>query len=163
MRALIVSLLLSMPVNTLVQSCGEPKPIYMQTSTASESSYAIDSTGQLTYWGDGAEFPPDGQYTYVGAGLLHQCAIRTDNTLTCWGDDTWGQVSTNPTGEFGQLSVGYYSNCALTVDGNAVCWGFNASSQASPPTDVLFSSVSVGYTTSCGITLDALNYETLQA
>ena len=30
---------------------------------------------------------PDGQYTAITAGGVHSCALRTDNTITCWGAD----------------------------------------------------------------------------
>lgn len=36
--------------------------------------------------GAGQATPPAGTYTAVAAGSSHSCAIATDGTLTCWGN-----------------------------------------------------------------------------
>ena len=44
-------------------------------------------------------------YKAVDSGLRHACAVRSDNTVTCWGYNEGGQVST-PDGEFLTVSSG---------------------------------------------------------
>ena len=39
---------------------------------------------------------PAGTYTQVAVGGDHACAVRTDGTLACWGDDESGQVMERP-------------------------------------------------------------------
>ena len=35
---------------------------------------------------------PTGTYTVVSVGDEHACALDAAGTLTCWGDDTFGQT-----------------------------------------------------------------------
>jgi Regulator of chromosome condensation (RCC1) repeat len=63
----------------------------------------------------------------VSASANHTCALKTDGTVVCWGDDTYGQT-TVPAGlaSVAQVSSGGYYTCALKTDGTVVCWGNNA-------------------------------------
>ena len=38
---------------------------------------------------------PTGSFESVNAGSSHSCGIKTDGSIVCWGDDTYGQ-STPP-------------------------------------------------------------------
>jgi hypothetical protein len=29
----------------------------------------------------------------ISAGFFHACVVRSDNTVACWGDDTYGRVT----------------------------------------------------------------------
>jgi len=66
------------------------------------------------------------------------CATRTDRTLWCWGDNTFGELGTgNTTSElspvqagtatsWGSVSAGNGANtCATRSDGTLWCWGAN--------------------------------------
>lgn len=45
---------------------------------------------------------PDGRsYRAVAAGLLHTCAIGTDNNVWCWGDNRFGQLGSGTPGGWG--------------------------------------------------------------
>ncbi|AUX43459.1 uncharacterized protein SOCE26_049080 [Sorangium cellulosum] len=56
-------------------------------------------------------------------GDQHGCALRPDGTLTCWGDDTYGQRSA-PEGKYHQLTAGTWFTCALRdSDDSEACWG----------------------------------------
>jgi hypothetical protein len=52
---------------------------------------------------------PGGAFTEVSAGAYHTCAVRTDGTLTCWGDNAAGQASPAG-GTFIQVSAGTLSH-----------------------------------------------------
>ena len=42
--------------------------------------------------------PLEGGWTYVSAGWKHTCALQTDSTLYCWGDNRFGQATIPTTG-----------------------------------------------------------------
>ncbi len=67
---------------------------------------------------------PDAKYTAISSGANHVCAIATDGSIMCWGDDDYGQVSDSPTsGSFTEISSGDNHTCALRDDGAVICWG----------------------------------------
>ncbi|MFZ2188749.1 MAG: ELWxxDGT repeat protein [Candidatus Moraniibacteriota bacterium] len=79
----------------------------------------------------------------VEAGSFHTCAVKTDNTVFCWGSNGTGQLGDNTTtqrnapiqvlgvGGAGNLtsvsrvSAGMAHTCAAKIDGTAYCWGYN--------------------------------------
>jgi hypothetical protein len=46
-------------------------------------------------------------FTQVSAGGYHTCSVRTDSTLACWGDNTYGQATppAAPVGGIAELPV----------------------------------------------------------
>ncbi|HOC92579.1 MAG TPA: hypothetical protein PKH33_09445 [bacterium] len=74
----------------------------------------------------------------ISAGYSHSCAIHTNGTVKCWGDNSYGQLgdgsTTNSlvpvtvTGISNAVSVdvGFYNHtCAVLSDGQVKCWGYN--------------------------------------
>src|SRR6266566_2174709 len=57
-----------------------------------------------------------GTVAQVSAGHSHTCALRTDNTVVCWGSDNFGQA-TPPAGAFTQVSAGGRHTCGVKTDG----------------------------------------------
>ena len=55
---------------------------------------------------------PAATFTQVSAGWSHTCAIRSDGTLACWGDDARGQARPRPGRFHSQVSAGGYHTCA---------------------------------------------------
>ena len=73
----------------------------------------------------------------VAAGLNHSCALLSDGTVKCWGDNSSGELgngsttdSSNPvvaTGVTGALAIstGSLDTCVVLAAGTASCWGDN--------------------------------------
>ena len=57
----------------------------------------------------------------VSAGGQHSCAVRSDDTAVCWGNNGSGRADA-PTGGFKSVSAGGYHSCAVRSDDTAVCW-----------------------------------------
>ena len=80
--------------------------------------------------------------TQVGSGGGHSCALRTDNTVWCWGRNAFGEVGDNTTNQRQmavqvhisantnltnavEIAIGTNHSCARLSDGTARCWGYN--------------------------------------
>ena len=84
----------------------------------------------------------EGAFSQVSAGRYHNCAVKSDRTLVCWGFNSHGQ-STPPEGTFMQVSGGQYHTCGVRTDGTLACWGANSQGQSIPPAGT-FTQVSGG-------------------
>ena len=89
--------------------------------------------------------------TAIAAGGSHSCALLSDGTLRCWGDNTFGQLgnvsvisatSTTPVtvsasgtavGGATAITASGAGACALFSDGTIKCWGANDSGQLGNP------------------------------
>jgi alpha-tubulin suppressor-like RCC1 family protein len=90
--------------------------------------------------------------------MSFSCAIRSDGTLACWGDNTSGQ-GLPPAGVFVDLAVGASMaipskahGCALAADGKVTCCGDNSVGQGTPP-DQTFTQISAGDLHTCGLSV----------
>lgn len=74
----------------------------------------------------------------IEAGTYHACALLADGTVSCWGNNGWGQLGTGVEGPdaslpavvagLGQvksIAAGFAHTCALKTSGNVFCWGLN--------------------------------------
>jgi len=122
---------------------------------------AIAMDGAINCWDSYYDFddveihgaPPDGgTYKALSLGSTHSCAIRTDDTLTCWGDGEHGKLE-SPAGQFKAVSSGQAHSCAIRMDNTLTCWGRNANGQADAPAGE-FVAVSAGNIGSCAIGAD---------
>ncbi|MFN2298455.1 MAG: RCC1 domain-containing protein, partial [Anaerolineales bacterium] len=147
--------------------------------------WGLNSGGQL---GDStcsaqSETPVDvygltGGVTAIAAGDDHACAILSDGSIKCWGQNASGQLGTgdyNPSCEpvdvvglgttAASLSLGSGYSCAVTTGGGAKCWGVNGSGQLGngtydtgpSPTDVVgltsgVSAIDAGEGNTCAVT-----------
>jgi alpha-tubulin suppressor-like RCC1 family protein len=92
--------------------------------------------------GDGFQAGQPLDNVSIGGSQATTCAILTDASIKCWGDNNYGQVgdgsvstsryvATNvsmPSGKQGRsLSHGSQANhlCAIMTDGSLYCWGYN--------------------------------------
>jgi alpha-tubulin suppressor-like RCC1 family protein len=72
-----------------------------------------------------------------GGAQGHMCAILSNDTLQCWGQNFEGQLGDGTTnlrttlvsvpglGGVQSVTVGAYHTCAVPLDGTVRCWGFN--------------------------------------
>lgn len=81
--------------------------------------------------------------TSVALGTKHSCAVHVDGTVSCWGDNTDGQlgifdllvgrsltpVSVSLVSGVSSLALGSRHTCALKTDGSVQCFGSNARAQ----------------------------------
>ncbi|KAK4413331.1 Serine/threonine-protein kinase-like protein CCR4 [Sesamum alatum] len=64
---------------------------------------------------------PRGNFSWVGAGFRHACAVSFGGSLECWGH----MAGEKPQGEFTSLALGENRSCALRPNGTVICWGEN--------------------------------------
>jgi alpha-tubulin suppressor-like RCC1 family protein len=93
-----------------------------------------DNDGQ----GDACDMPPT---IAIAAGGEHSCALLQNHSVSCWGDNSDGQLgdgsyatSSVPTLVSGlsdaiEVTGGHHHTCAVRTTGAVVCWGANASGQ----------------------------------
>jgi cysteine-rich repeat protein len=70
------------------------------------------------------------------SGYYHQCALRDDGSVWCWGKNTYGQVGDGTRDNRAQpvrvsgltdveeISAAYRNTCARRVNGEVWCWGY---------------------------------------
>lgn len=72
----------------------------------------------------------------LAAGTSHVCAIALDDTLQCWGEESWGRLGPSATygepsaiaihalpGTIRSVRLSSAHTCANLVDGRVYCWG----------------------------------------
>lgn len=76
-----------------------------------------------------------------GTGDYHSCAVRTDGTLWCWGENSYGQLGTGDTTDrstptrvgslttWASVETGADHTCAIRTDRTLWCWGYNSFGQ----------------------------------
>jgi len=86
------------------------------------------------------EVATGGQWLSIAANGDHSCAIKNDNSLWCWGDNSAGQVGndsslseiTTPTAigsTWNKISLGTNHSCGIKTGGTLWCWGDNTHSK----------------------------------
>ena len=89
----------------------------------------------------------------VTAGDAHSCGLRTDATITCWGNNYYGQADA-PSGTYSAVTAGKDYSCGLRTDATITCWGDNDFGQADAPSGT-YSAVTARAWHSCGLRTDA--------
>ena len=92
---------------------------------------------------------PSGTFKAVTAGYEHSCGLRSNNTITCWGNNSEGQTVA-PAGTFKAVTAGYEHSCGLRSNNTITCWGSNNHAQADAPSGT-FKAVTAGFIHSCGL------------
>ena len=141
-----------------------------------------NSSADLSCWGKDSDIykPRDNRWNShnveaLSAGGTHLCALQTDASVHCRGNDVHGQTTEIPSAQdegapadfytYSGISAGGRHTCGLRTDGNIRCWGDNLRGQATPPggNDELraseedvgdFAAVSAGDSHTCGLRRD---------
>ncbi|MEA2025845.1 MAG: RCC1 domain-containing protein [Chloroflexota bacterium] len=138
-----------------------PAGTYSKVDLAEEQACALGTDGRVTCFGRFDEarslpgvMPIEGTFRDVAA--IHDdfggCGIRTDGTIACWGDDTWGQASP-PAGMFTAIAAGRMTLCAIRSSGDLQCWGRGLYGAAEPPPG-RYTALAIGGDTGCAISAD---------
>ena len=110
----------------------------------------ISSSLDLSCWGKDSDIykPHDNRWhshnvEALSAGGAHLCALQTDASVYCRGNDVHGQTTEIPSAQdegapadfytYSGISAGGRHTCGLRTDGNIRCWGGNLHGQATPP------------------------------
>ena len=82
--------------------------------------------------------------TVIATGDSHSCALHEDGTISCWGDNRYGQLGNGQSGyvnasslpvqiavitDAAAITTGRAHSCALHQDGAVSCWGSNTRGQ----------------------------------
>jgi alpha-tubulin suppressor-like RCC1 family protein len=126
------------------------------TAAGTTSCWGRNATGQL---GNGAIAPPTATrplgaegagYVAVSAGSTFTCALDGAGAVSCWGDNSRGEVALgdalatrvmpHPTkvrlaAKAVAVTAGQSHACALLADSSMACWGDNAVGQLALPAD----------------------------
>ena len=98
---------------------------------------------------------PEGTFKAVAAGSFHNCAIRTNASLHCWGKSPV-EPQINTDARFVFVDAGLTTTCAITEDGTPHCWDGSADLISYEPgtyhTTDEFESISAGVEHHCGLT-----------
>jgi len=107
-------------------------------STTNKGSAATDLGYGLSLVKDVGTTGSDMLVKEISSGLLHSCAILSDNTVKCWGSNTYGQLGYDNTtqltspiastvnlggGTPKKIFAGAYKSCVIFSDDRVKCWG----------------------------------------
>lgn len=89
-----------------------------------------------------ADVPGMANMVEVGAGGYHNCVLRPNSRVSCWGYNAFGQAGNGTFDDIAPLpetvpnlanvvalANGGGHSCVLRADGGVRCWGYNASGQ----------------------------------
>ncbi len=88
----------------------------------------VDRAGALSCWRSNLSRTPTGEFASVDDNGYTACALRTDQTVVCWGVSSWPRA---PRTAFDRVDVGHHSSplhwgreyaCGFTKEGKIQCW-----------------------------------------
>jgi len=94
-----------------------------------------------------------GSGTSIGGGG-HICALKTDNTVQCWGRN-YSNQATVPNGLIvKQIALGGLNSCALKTDNTVKCWGDGGNGRNTVPNGLKAKQIALGVSHSCALKTD---------
>lgn len=97
--------------------------------------------------------PSGTNWKSVDVGVDVVCAIRTDNTFTCWSHDA-GDVAGMPTGKVRAVAASHSAACAITLEGGIRCWGVHHSHNTDISKDGDYIAIQMGHQTGMALAAD---------
>jgi alpha-tubulin suppressor-like RCC1 family protein len=122
-------------------------PDALSIAAGSHHTCAIVGLGQVQCWGrnhkgqlGSAPVADPGVATAVtvpgvefavalAAGAAHTCALLVGGSVTCWGDNTYGQLGATEVSDAVEISSGDQHVCVRHGNGSMSCWGYNGEGQ----------------------------------
>ena len=89
----------------------------------------------------------------VFAGGWFSCKHLDDGTVTCWGQNNYGQRYP-PDEVFTSVTIGTWHGCGIEDDHTVTCWGKDFYNESTPPVGETFAQVDASVRHSCGVKLD---------
>lgn len=136
----------------------------------------IDESSTNTLYKQATNVNIGGKATQIAVGSRNTCALMEDKTVTCWGDNDYGQLGQGDVKTYtGKVTVKNLSNivqiatatrnsCAINEAGQLYCWGYgvtrgdgNMSAHLKQPGDPILSNVkqvSLVMDTACAVLND---------
>jgi alpha-tubulin suppressor-like RCC1 family protein len=161
------------PLNNLTISGGFARAIWtlgieIGTNTLVVSSETASATAI-------AESAPPLKAMRIAPGAQHACALTSDGTAYCWGDnrlrqlglgdprDTYVELSKTPvrvktTSTFSALASQAHHTCGLSLAGEAICWGMGYVSGPTRVSELRFIALTTGMAHTCGLAADGAAY-----
>ena len=135
-------------------------PINARIDAGAEHTCVVTDDGQVSCWGTNQSgqlgvsgvlrsltptgpvaLPAPGRAQAVATGEDHTCALLAAGQVSCWGDDSDGQLGNGPVnttlevpsppialpspGTARAITAGYKHTCVVLTDGGVACWGDN--------------------------------------
>lgn len=150
------------PVPTPVVGLGAGSGV-VAIAVGYEHACALRGNGEMLCWGSNSYgklgtgrtgdehapatvsgFGPGASVIGIAAGRNHTCAVKSDQSVYCWGDNTAGALGDGtsaghmvpmPVATLGagsgvvRVSAGFDVSCAVLTGGAARCWGYNQDGQ----------------------------------
>ena len=114
--------------------------------------YAYSQWSQPSVETTSAVAARSGTFKALAAGLFHVCAIATDGTVSCWGNNGDGRGDP-PAGTYKLLGAGGRYTCAIASDDTIACWGSNDIEQLAAPAGT-YQTLTAGDRHACAIATD---------
>ena len=182
----LVVLFIGIPVLGLITSDLNESPQELSESQIPKNTYestlgAVDNLGEsylnIAGFQEGSVFT----YSTLGTRFTHTCAILDDGSVSCWGQNNFGQLGDGTTTDRNAptqisslgtdrtavaITAGDFHTCAILDDGSVSCWGYNGNGQlgdgtttqrttptqtSSLGTDRTAVAISAGYAHTCAI------------
>ena len=141
----LVVLFIGIPVLGLITSDLNESPQELSESQIPKNTYestlgAVDNLGEsylnIAGFQEGSVFT----YSTLGTRFTHTCAILDDGSVSCWGQNNFGQLGDGTTTDRNAptqisslgtdrtavaITAGDFHTCAILDDGSVSCWGSN--------------------------------------
>ena len=125
------------------------------------STCASNTDGAIRCWGQDADGivsnAPKTLAPVVSlvAGQKFMCALTATRDVTCWGDNSLGQITVPASVDTAAgITAGPKHACAVTTSGTVVCWGDQSTPAVSPPADLQpVSNIAAGDGFTCALTV----------